>query len=102
MAEKTVSLSKSARFFSKSKSSFMVPTEGLKQSSSLWRSLSARTGVRLPHSENVRDLRRIAFNVTVVYMARDIMILMQAISITRAIGGVGPEMATDRWGRVGG
>jgi hypothetical protein len=31
-----------------------------------------------------------AFNVPVVYMARDVMILMRAISITSAIGRGGP------------
>jgi hypothetical protein len=32
----------------------------------------------------------LTINVPVVYMARDVMILMRAISITRAIGRGGP------------
>jgi hypothetical protein len=32
----------------------------------------------------------ITINVPIVYMARDVMILMRAISITRAIGSGGP------------
>ncbi len=37
---------------------------------------------------------RITINVPVVYMARDVIILMRAISITSAIGRVGPEIET--------
>ena len=35
----------------------------------------------------------ITFNVPVVYMARDIMILMRAISITGTLEGMGPKIA---------
>ncbi len=33
-----------------------------------------------------------AINVPVVYVARDVIILMRALSITRALEGVGPEI----------
>ncbi len=36
--------------------------------------------------------QKLTINIPVVYMARDVMILMRAISITKALEGVGPEI----------